>query len=142
MLHISNRNKLGIPEFKKKGYISSFTEPESVSKTLEYSYNDWCIYKMAQLYNDSTNLSIYAKRAQSYKNLFNKNSGLMQPKTNANWKAGFIPSEVNYNYTEANSWQYSFFVPHDIKGLIELHGSKKQLEAKIDEIFTQIQNDG
>ena len=136
MLQISNRNELGIPEFKKKGYISSFTEPESVSKTLEYSYNDWCIYKMAQLYNDSTNLSIYAKRAQSYKNLYNKNSGFMQPKTNAYWKSGFIPSEVNYNYTEANSWQYSFFVPHDITGLIELHGSKKQLEAKIDELFT------
>ena len=61
-------------------------------------------------------------RSQSYKNLFNKNTGLMQPKTNGNWKSGFIPSEVNYNYTEANSWQYSFFVPHDMKGLINLHG--------------------
>ena len=136
MLHISNRKELGIPEYNEKGYISSFTEPESVSKTLEYAYNDWCIYKMAQIYNDSNNVLKYANRAQSYKNIFNETSGLMQPKTNANWKSGFIASEVNFNYTEANSWQYSFFVPHDIKGLIELHGSKKQLEDKLDELFT------
>ena len=125
MKHISNRNKLGITEFKSKGYISSFEEPESVSKTLEYSYNDWCIYKMAQIFNDSIAMGSYLERSQSYKNLFNSNSGLMQPKTNGNWKIGFIPSEVNYNYTEANSWQYSFFVPHDIEGLVKIHGGKK-----------------
>ena len=136
MKHISNRNKLGITEFKSKGYISSFEEPESVSKTLEYSYNDWCIYKMAQIFNDSIAMGSYLERSQSYKNLFNSNSGLMQPKTNGNWKTGFIPSEVNYNYTEANSWQYSFFVPHDIEGLVKIHGGKKNFENKLNELFT------
>ena len=136
MLQVSSRQELGIPEFKNRGYISSFEEPESVSKTLEYSYNDWCIFKMAQLFNDSNNVNEYVNRSQSYKNLFNINSGLMQPKTNGNWKTGFIPSEVNYNYTEANSWQYSFFVPHDIKGLIDLHGGIELFENKLDELFT------
>ena len=136
MLQVSNRQELGIPELKNRGYISSFEEPESVSKTLEYSYNDWCIFKMAQLFNDTNTLYEYVNRSQSYKNLFNINSGLMQPKTNGNWKTGFIPSEVNYNYTEANSWQYSFFVPHDIKGLIDLHGGREFFENKLDELFT------
>ena len=136
MKEISNRDKLGIPEYKNKGYISSFEEPESVSKTLEYAYNDWCIYKMAQVYNDSTTMKSYIKRAQSYKNIYNLSSGLMQPKTNGNWKSGFIASEVNYNYTEANSWQYSFFVPHDVEGLINLHEGKESFENKLDELFT------
>ena len=136
MKEISNREKLGIPEYKNKGYISSFQEPESVSKTLEYAYNDWCIYKMAQFYNDSNTIDSYIKRAQSYKNIFNLNSGLMQPKTNGNWKSGFIASEVNYNYTEANSWQYSFFVPHDVEGLINIHQGKERFENKLDELFT------
>ena len=136
MKHVSNRETLGIPEFKNRGYISSFEEPESVSKTLEYSYNDWCIYKMAEYLNDSNFTTQYIDRSQSYKNLFNKNTGLMQPKTNGNWKFGFIPSEVNYNYTEANSWQYSFFVPHDMKGLINLHGGEQLFQEKLDELFT------
>ncbi|MBH19215.1 MAG: glycosyl hydrolase family 92 [Crocinitomicaceae bacterium] len=136
MKHVSNRETLGIPEFKNRGYISSFEEPESVSKTLEYSYNDWCIYKMAEYLNDSNFATQYIDRSQSYKNLFNKNTGLMQPKTNGNWKFGFIPSEVNYNYTEANSWQYSFFVPHDMKGLINLHGGEQLFQEKLDELFT------
>jgi len=136
MKHISNRKELGIPEFKNRGYISSFEEPESVSKTLEYSYNDWCISKMAEYFNDPNSATKYMERSQSYKNLFNKKTGLMQPKTNGNWKSGFIPSEVNYNYTEANSWQYSFFVPHDIKGLINLHGGDQAFQNKLDELFT------
>ena len=136
MKHVSNRETLGIPEFKNRGYISSFEEPESVSKTLEYSYNDWCIYKMAEYLNDSSCAAQYINRSQSYKNLFNKNTGLMQPKTNGNWKSGFIPSEVNYNYTEANSWQYSFFVPHDMKGLINLHGGEQLFQEKLDDLFT------
>jgi predicted alpha-1,2-mannosidase len=60
----------------------------------------------------------------------------MQPKTNGNWKSGFIASEVNYNYTEANSWQYSFFVPHDVEGLINIHQGKERFENKLDELFT------
>ena len=60
----------------------------------------------------------------------------MQPKTNGAWKQGFVPSEVNYNYTEANSWQYSFFVPHDVYGLVEMHGGEEVFEKRLDSLFT------
>ena len=137
MKEVSNRNKLGLPYYKQNGYISAFEESESVSKTLEYAYNDWCIYQMAKLLGDTLILKEYIERAQSYKNIFNSSSGFMQPKTNGNWKSGFIPSEVNYNYTEANSWQYSFFVPHDIQGLINQHGGKEIFEERLDQLFNE-----
>ena len=92
---------------------------------------------MAKLLEDTLSLKEYIERAQSYKNIFNSNSGFMQPKTNGNWKSGFIPSEVNYNYTEANSWQYSFFVPHDIQGLIKQHGGKEVFEKRLDQLFNE-----
>jgi predicted alpha-1,2-mannosidase len=135
MLHISNRNKLGIPEFDEKGFISSDDDAESVSKNLEYAYNDWCISQMAKICNDSLRFIQYVKRAQGFKNIFNPSTGFMQPKLNGNFKFGFIPEEVNYNYTEANSWQYSFFVPHDINGLINLHDGKDNFEALLDQLF-------
>ena len=137
MKEVSNRDKLGLPYYKQNGYISAFEESESVSKTLEYAYNDWCIYQMAKLLGDTLILKEYIERAQSYKNIFNSSSGFMQPKTNGNWKSGFIPSEVNYNYTEANSWQYSFFVPHDIEGLINQHGGKEVFEKRLDQLFNE-----
>ena len=77
----------------------------------------------------------YITRAQYYKNCFNPSSGFMQSKVNGSWQYGFIPSEVNFNFTEANSWQYSMFVPQDLKGLIELHGSKGAFESKLDQLF-------
>ena len=135
MLHVSQRDKLGLPEFDEKGFISSDDDAESVSKNLEYAYNDWCISQMADLCNDTLNYKKYAKRAQGFKNIFNPNTGFMQPKLNGNFKFGFIPEEVNYNYTEANSWQYSFFVPHDIDGLIKLHNGKDNFEVLLDQLF-------
>ena len=59
----------------------------------------------------------------------------MQSKVNGSWQYGFIPSEVNFNFTEANSWQYSMFVPHDIESLIQLHGGIDKFERKLDELF-------
>ena len=60
----------------------------------------------------------------------------MQPKYNGNWSPSFSPSEVNFNYTEANSWQYSFFVPHDISGLINLHGGSAPFNQKLNKLFS------
>ncbi len=136
MKHVSNRNELGISDFKNNGYISAFAEPESVSKTLEYAYNDWCIAQMALILKDTLAYENYLHRAQFYKNIYNAKSGFMQPKTNGGWKQGFVPSEVNYNYTEANAWQYSFFVPHDIYGLVEMHGGEEVFEKRLDSLFT------
>ena len=85
--------------------------------------------------NDSLSFNSFISRAQSYKNIFNPETGFMQPKYNGTWKSDFIPSEVNFNYTEANGWQYAFFVPHDISGLIEGHGGKDNFEQHLDGLF-------
>ena len=135
MTHIAERNKLGIPHYQYHGYIPAEAETESVSKTLEYAYNDWCIAVMAQELGVDEVFNKYIERAQYYKNIFNPNSGFMQAKFNGSWQYGFKPEEVNFNFTEANSWQYSMFVPQDVTGLIQLHGGNELFENKLDQLF-------
>lgn len=136
MLNSANSDELGLWAYKSKGFIESVDELESVSKTLEYAYDDWCIAQMAKALKKDSIYKIFIKRSQHYKNLFNPETGFMQSKINGGWSEGFDPTEVNFNFTEANSWQYSFFVPHDIKGLIHLYGGNKELENKLDELFS------
>lgn len=132
----SNYTGFGQPAYIQNGYLQVDDEPESVSKTLEYAYDDWCIAQMAQKLGKNEDYKIYMKRAQSYKNLFDPSSGFMRPRKNGNWLNPFDPSEVNNHYTEANSWQYSFYVPHDMDGLIKLHGGDAAFEKKLDELFS------
>lgn len=136
MKHSARMDKLGLASYKSKGYIPAGDESESVSKTLEYAYDDWCIAQMAGKLDEQNIQHQFIARAQFYKNIFNPESGFMQSKMNGGWRTGFDPAEVNFNFTEANSWQYSMFVPHDIKGLIDLHGGAANFEQKLDELFT------
>jgi predicted alpha-1,2-mannosidase len=126
---------LGLEAYKRQGFISMDDEHESVSKTLEYSYDDWCIAQMAQILNKKEDYYYFMKRSQSWKNLFDWNTGFMRPKKNGGWFAPFDPREINNNFTEGNSWQYSFFVPQDIPGMIEAYGGAAKFEAKLDEMF-------
>ncbi|MBN2682695.1 MAG: GH92 family glycosyl hydrolase [Bacteroidales bacterium] len=132
----SNMNHFGLEDYRKYGYVLGSNECESVSKTLEYAYDDWCIAMMAKDLGKEDDYKEYIQRAQNYKNVFDPNSQFMVAKMNQQWFSPFDPKEVNFNYTEANSWQYSFYVPQDISGLIELHGGKEKLEAKLDEMFS------
>ncbi len=132
----ANYSLQGIPAYIKNGYLQVDDEPESVSKTLEYAYDDWCIAQLAQKLNKPDDYKYYIRRAQSYKNLFDPSTGFMRPRKNGNWLSPFDPKEVNNHFTEANSWQYSFFVPHDLDGLMALHGGSKNFEHKLDELFT------
>lgn len=136
MVHAADQNHLGLESYKNNGYISANDEPESVSKTLEYAYDDWCIALMAKELNKEKDYKRFIERAQSYKNVFDPNTGFMRAKMNHAWFEPFDPSEVNYNYTEANSWQYSFYVPQDIQGFIQYIGGKEVLADKLDELFT------
>jgi putative alpha-1,2-mannosidase len=161
--HSAELNHFGLEAYKRRGYISMEDEQESVSKTLEYAYNDFCIAQMAMLtademirqavrnrtkgnndpipynpkvaekYRESVK---YIRRAQFYKNLFDKQTGFMRPKQNGNWIAPFAPNDVTFHFTEGNSWQYSFFVPQDVNGLIELYGGRANFAKKLDELFT------
>ncbi len=136
MLTSANQNHLGLKSYKTNGYISIKDDAESVSKTLEYAYDDWCIAQIAKKAGEDSIYNRFTERAQSYKNIFDKNIGYMRPKLNETWKQPFDPSEVDFNFTEANSWQYSFYVPQDIYTLINMMGGNAQFEKQLDNLFS------
>ncbi len=129
------RDVLGLEAYKKNGFISMDDEHESVSKTLEYAYDDWCIAQMAQIIKNSNEVAHFSKRSENWRNTFDWETGFMRPKKNGDWDKPFDPREVNNNFTEGNSWQYSFFVPQDISGMIEAYGGPEKFEAKLDALF-------
>ncbi|MFT5251522.1 MAG: putative alpha-1,2-mannosidase [Flavobacteriales bacterium] len=133
--HSAMRDELGLKAYKENGFISIDDDHESVSKTLEYAYDDWCIAQMAQILDKKEDYEYFMKRSQSWKNLFDWKTGFIRPKKNGGWNTPFDPREVNNNYTEGNAWQYTFFVPQDIPGMIEAYGGSDKFEAKLDEMF-------
>ena len=133
--HSAMLDHLGLDAYKRQGFISMDDEHESVSKTLEYAYDDWCIAQMAARLNKPEDYEYFMKRSQSWKNIFDPATGHMRPKKNGGWDKPFDPREVNNNFTEGNSWHYTFFVPQDIEGMIKAFGGKQKLEAKLDEMF-------
>lgn len=136
MVHSATRDHFGLRQYIADGYIAGDKEHESVSKTLEYAYDDWCI---AQLAGDLGHQDVYTRfmeRSQYYKNLFDPATGCMRPRLNGAWKTPFNPAEVDFHFTEANSWQYSFYAPHDVAGLIRLHGGEEAFGRQLDQLFT------
>ncbi|WP_299222843.1 GH92 family glycosyl hydrolase [uncultured Psychroserpens sp.] len=136
MKHSATRDHLGLEHYKTLGYIPVEKESESVSKTLEYAFDDWTISEMAKVMGRDKDYSTYAKRAQYYKNIFDPETKFMRGRFRNTWFAPFDPYEVNFNYTEANAWQYSFYVPQDISGFIRLLGGTYELEMQLDKLFT------
>lgn len=136
MVHSANENHFGLRAYKELGYIPSDSAGESVSRTLEYAYDDWCIAQMAHQLNKDSIYNIFIKRAQNWKNIFDNKSNFFRAKKNASFKEPFDPFEVNFDLTEANTWQYNFYVPQDITGLMNAMGGKDNFVAKLDELFT------
>lgn len=136
MKHSATRDHLGLESYKEFGFIPVEEESESVSKTLEYAYDDWTIAKMAEALGNEEDYKRFIQRAQNYKNIFDPSTGFMRGRFRNTWFSPFDPYEVNFNYTEANSWQYSYYVPQDIKGFMQILGGKDQLETRLDELFT------
>ena len=156
--HSAELDHFGLAAYKKRGYISAEDEHESVSKTLEYAYNDWCIAQIAKIlldtrreitnknklatgfddkyiYQKEIDYQKFLKRARYYENLFDRETGFVRPKKNGGFVQPFAPQEVTFNFTEGNSWVYSFFVPHDVSRLLELHGGRGNFIKKLDELF-------
>lgn len=129
------KERYGLGAYMKHAMLSLDDEHESVSKTLEYAYDDWCIATMAQRLGQGPLAQQYFERSQSWKNLLNPVTGFMQPRVNGGWLSPFDPYEVNNNFTEANSWQYSFYVPQDIPGLMRIHGGMERFAARLDSLF-------
>jgi predicted alpha-1,2-mannosidase len=136
MKHSAELEHFGLGPYLDHGYISMEEDRESVSKTLEYAYDDWCIAEMARLLGHEEDYQRFIRRAQFYRNVFDEKAGFARPRKNGGWLSPFDPREVDFNFTEANSWQYSFFVPQDVSGLIDLLGGKEKFARKLDELFT------
>lgn len=126
----------GVPLYATKGYLETGDEGESVAKTLEYAYDDWCVARLAQAAGKPEEAKVFLKRARSWINLLDPETGLMRPRNNGNRITPFDPKEVNNHYTEANAWQYSFFVPHDIYGLRDALGGNVAFEQLLDRLFS------
>ena len=135
MKHSAEQERLGLKYYRSMGFIPGDKESESVSKTLEYCYDDWCIAQMAKSIGNENEYRTYIQRAQYYKNIFDPSTGFMRAKMNNIWFSPFDPEEVNFNYTEANAWQYSFYVPQDMDGLMLLYGGKEKFAEKLDAMF-------
>ncbi len=136
MKHSATQDKLGLKSYKEFGFIPVEDESESVSKTLEYAYDDWTIAEMAKEMGKTEDYKIYTERAQFYKNSYDPETKFMRGRFRNTWFAPFDPYEVNFNYTEANAWQYSFYAPQDLSGLINLMGGKTAFETQLDKLFT------
>lgn len=137
MKHSAELKHFGLEAYRTRGYVSMEDDRESVSKTLEYAYDDWCIAQMAGLLGKWDDYKEFKKRAQYYRNVIDPAVGFARPRRNRGWLSPFDPREVSFNFTEANSWQYSFFVPQDIGGLIELLGGRDSFARKLDQLFAE-----
>ncbi len=135
MMASANANRYGLDSYRTYGYVPGDKEGESVSKTLEYSYDDWCIAQFAKELGKMDIYNEFSERAQYYKNIYDASTGFMRAKANGTWATPFNPTSVTFHYTEANAWQYSFFVPQDIPGFINLLGGKSQFSLKLDSLF-------
>ncbi|MEY3678910.1 MAG: hypothetical protein RI924_1051 [Bacteroidota bacterium] len=131
-----NRTQFGLDSYRKHGLVLADDEHESVSKTLEYAYDDWCVAQLAKALNKPSDYLEFSKRAQYWKNVFDEKTGFMRARANGGWWKPFDPTEVNNNFTEANSWQYTFYVPHEVSGLMDKMGGTEGFENKLDELFT------
>ena len=135
MRHSAELRHYGLGAYTDNGLIGTEDERESVSKVLEYAYDDWCIAQVARMVGDTENYNRYLARAQRYKNVFDSQTGFMRPRTNGGWTEPFDPREVTFHFTEANSWQYTFFVPQDVNGLIDRLGGREKFVRKLDQMF-------
>ena len=136
-----SKGRVGLEYYLKYGYIPYNKMRESVSRTLEYAYNDWCVAQFARALGKTEDYKYFLKRTASYKNVIDTSIGFARPKDDqGNWLVPFNPTFVGHgserHYTEANAWQYTWFVPHDVQGLIELEGGRDKFLAKLDSLFT------
>ncbi|MFN5784973.1 MAG: GH92 family glycosyl hydrolase [Flavobacteriia bacterium] len=140
MITTSNLDELGKLDYLRDGFINSGIEPESVSKTLEYAYDDFCIAQFAKFIDQPGVHDEYLKRSFNFINLYDPETKFMRARRSGIWFSPFEPSEVNFNYTEANSWQYSLYAPHAVGVLSNLMGGKDSLETWLDHLFTTESN--
>lgn len=131
----------GVKYYKEYGYIPADLNEESVTKTLEYAYDDWCIAQVASALGYQDDYNYYIERSQGFRHLYDSVSGFMRGKlSDGSWREPFDPKRsdhrVNTDYTEGNAWQHTWYVPHDVYGMIGIMGGNDRFIAKLDSLFT------
>jgi predicted alpha-1,2-mannosidase len=132
---------MGLHWYRQYGYVPSDREVESVSKTLEYAFDDWCIARMARALGKEEEYQEFTRRSNSFKNLFDTTTMFMRGRlASGEWRSPFDPYAIDHrrnDYTEGNAWQYSWYVPQDLPGLIRLHGGNARFIELLDSLFDQ-----
>jgi predicted alpha-1,2-mannosidase len=136
MVHSADEDRAGLGAYKRAGFIDASEEGESVSRTLEYAYDDWTIAQVARRLGRQDDYQRFLRRSKSWKHLLDPATGFMRARVEGFWASPFDAAEVNSHYTEANAWQYSFFVPHDLAALIRMLGGPEQFVKRLDALFS------
>jgi len=133
-----HRSYEGIGEYMDKGYVPDEKSGVSVSNTLEYAYDDWCIAQIAKKLGRNDIYEEFIKRSQNYKNVYDPSIGFMRPKlANGTFRKSFDPlTTINQGFIEGNAWNYTLYVPHDPEGLIKLMGGNARMVRYLDSLFT------
>lgn len=135
---VNSSGRLGYEYYNKLGYVPyDIKINESVARTLEYAYDDWCIYQLGKsLGKSKKELKPFRKRAMNYRNVFDKESGLMRGRLqNGKFQSPFNPLKWGDAFTEGNAWHYTWSVFHDPQGLINLMGGKERFNEMLDSVF-------
>ena len=133
----------GLIYYKKYGFIPYSLLDESVTITLEYAYDDWCVAQMARALGKEADYQYFLNRSKAYQQLFDKKSGFMRGKSvdGKSWNAPFDPKHSNHreqtDYTEGNAWQHSWFVPQAVDDLIAIHGGNEIFTSRLEKLFTE-----
>ncbi len=138
----ANGNKELQEQFRHYGYVPMAPGQQSVSRTLDFAYDYWCMGAMAQLLGKQDDAAMFYKLGQNYKKLFDPSTGFMRGKNaDGKWREPFHPDDVYASdYTESDAWQATFNVMQDLQGLIDLYGGDQQFIAKLDAFFTAPSN--
>lgn len=138
------QDEFQIDVYQEKGYVPHERASWNVSLTMEYAYDDWCIAQVAKYLNKEEEYKYYMGRSLNYRNHYDPETNFMRAKDESgNFKEPFDPMAYHpEDYTEANAWQYHWFAPHDIPGLIDLSGGPEAFEMKLDSMFQVTQSDG
>jgi predicted alpha-1,2-mannosidase len=135
MVTTARLDHFGLEAYKDRGFISSEDDAESVSRTLEYAYDDWCISKFAEAQGRKDIAAEFRDRSHNWMNVCDPVTKFFRARRNGGFIQPFDPYEVNFHYTEANAWHYSLFVPHHMQEFIQLLGGKEALTQRLDELF-------
>lgn len=131
----------GQDEFNNRGYVVSSTtgSKQSVSRSLEFAYDDWCISQMAQKLGHTADAQMFLQRSANYRNLYDQTVGFMRGrKEDGTWRRPFNPRQLVWaDYTEANAWQYSWSAMQDLPGLVQIMGGDGPFVNKLDSLFTE-----